>query len=211
MNNPLPRLGVLFSGGGRTVENIARNILEGSLGAKIAVAISSHEGAGGIERARKYGIRTEVLDYREYGSGLSSRINELLEEEAVDWILLAGFIRFYEFPERYRHRVLNIHPSILPDFGGKGFYGMKVHKAVIESGAKFSGCTVHLVSEEYDKGPIILQRTIAVDPDDNPESLAAKVFEEECIAYPEALRICLSGRLQIDDDRVTVAESAESD
>ncbi len=211
MNNPLPRLGVLFSGGGRTVENIARNILEGSLSAEIAVAISSHGEAGGIERAKKYGIRTEVLDYREYGSDLSDRINELLEEERVDWVLLAGFIRFYEFPERYRDRVLNIHPSLLPDFGGKGFYGMKVHRSVIESGAKLSGCTVHLVSDEYDKGPIILQRAIAVEPDDTPETLAARVFEEECIAYPEALRLCLSGRLRIVSDRVVIAKPTEGD
>ena len=163
MNNPLPRLGVLFSGGGRTVENIARNILEGSLEAEIAIAISSHEGAGGIERARGFGIQTEVLDHREHGPELSERINELLEDAQVDWVLLAGFIRFYEVPERYRGKVLNIHPSLLPDFGGKGFYGMKVHRAVIEAGAGFSGCTVHLVNEEYDKGPILVQRSIAVE------------------------------------------------
>lgn len=208
MNNSPTRLGVLFSGGGRTVENIARNILEGSLAAEIAVAISSHEGAGGIERARGFGIRTELLDYREHGPELSSRINDVLEEARVEWVLLAGFIRYYEVPERYRDKVLNIHPSLLPDFGGKGFYGMKVHRAVIESGARFSGCTVHLVNDEYDKGPIVVQRSIAVEPDETPETLAARVFEEECLAYPEAVRICLSGQLRIVDNRAVIAPPA---
>lgn len=210
MNNPLPRLGVLFSGGGRTVENIARNILEGSLEAEIAIAVSSHEGAGGIERARGFGIRTEVLDHREHGPELSDRINELLEDAQVDWVLLAGFIRFYEVPECYRGKVLNIHPSLLPDFGGKGFYGMKVHRAVIEAGAGFSGCTVHLVNEEYDTGPILVQRSIAVEPGETPETLASRVFEEECIAYPEALRLCLSGRLRLENNQAVITHT-ESD
>ncbi|MEE3181621.1 MAG: phosphoribosylglycinamide formyltransferase [Planctomycetota bacterium] len=202
MNNPLPRLGVLFSGGGRTVENLAQNIVEGSLQAEIAVAISSHAGAGGVERAAKYGVRTEVLDYREHGSELSARINEVLEEEKVDWVLLAGFIRYYEVPGSYRNKVLNIHPSLLPDFGGKGFYGMKVHQAVIEAGAELSGCTVHLVNDEYDEGPIIVQRAIALEPGETPESLASRVFEQECLAYPEAVMICLSGQLQIEGNRI---------
>lgn len=205
MSNPFPRLGVLFSGGGRTVENIARNIVQGSLHARIAVAISSHADAGGIERARKFGIRTEVLDYRESGPELSARINEVLDEERVDWVLLAGFIRYYEVPDRYHNKVLNIHPSLLPDFGGKGFYGMKVHQAVLEAGSKLSGCTVHLVNDEYDEGPVIVQRAIAVEPGETPETLAARVFEQECLAYPEAIRICLSGRMQIDGNRVLVA------
>lgn len=205
MNNSLPRLGVLFSGGGRTVENIARNIVEGSLHAEIAVAISSHAGAGGIERAGNFGIRTEVLDYRKFGPELSTRINEVLEEERVDWVLLAGFIRYYEVPGRYRNKVLNIHPSLLPDFGGKGFYGMKVHRAVIEAGEKLSGCTVHLVNDEYDEGPVIVQRAIALEPGETPETLAARVFEQECLAYPEAIRICLSGRMRIEGNRVVVA------
>jgi len=205
MNNPLPRLGVLFSGGGRTVENLARDIVAGSLQAEIAVAISSHAEAGGIERAARYGIRTEVLDYREHGSELSARINEVLEEERVDWVLLAGFIRYYEVPGNYRNKVLNIHPSLLPDFGGKGFYGMKVHQAVINAGTELSGCTVHLVNDEYDEGPIIVQRAIAVEPGETPQTLAARVFEQECLAYPEAVRICLSGQLRIEGNRVLVA------
>ncbi len=205
MNNPPPRLGVLFSGGGRTVENLARNIVEGSIQAEIAVAISSHAGAGGIQRAEKFGIQTEVLDYREHGSELSARINDILKEQRVDWVLLAGFIRYYEVPGDYRNKVLNIHPSLLPDFGGKGFYGMKVHQAVIEAGADLSGCTVHLVNDEYDEGPIIVQRAIAVEPGETPESLAERVFEQECLAYPEAIRICLSGRMRIEGNRVLVA------
>jgi phosphoribosylglycinamide formyltransferase-1 len=196
------RLGVLFSGGGRTVENLAQKIVEGSLDAKIALAISSHEGAGGIARAERFGIPTETLDYRQLQGDLSERICERLAEAEVDWIVLAGFIRYFRFGDRWRERVLNIHPSLLPSFGGKGFYGERVHRAVIESGAKFSGCTVHLVSDEYDRGPIVLQRVIPVLDDDTPENLAARVFAEECIAYPEALRLCLGGRIVVEGSRV---------
>ncbi|MBN1443917.1 MAG: phosphoribosylglycinamide formyltransferase [Planctomycetes bacterium] len=199
-----PRLGVLFSGGGRTLENLAREAAQGSLPLEIVVAVSSHREAAGIERARCAGIPTHIVDFRECRQGFSERITGILEEAEVDWIALAGFIRYYDFPERWNGRVLNIHPALLPGFGGKGFYGERVHRAVLESGARFSGCTVHFASREYDSGPIILQRVVPVMDDDTADSLAHRVFEEECKAYPEALRLCISGRAIIEGGRVRI-------
>ena len=133
--SPLSRLGVLFSGGGRTLENLVDQSRGGTLPAEVAVAISSHPGAGGIERARRLGIPCHVLDYREWGEGLSEEITRILGEARVDLVVLAGFIRHYRLPDPYRDRALNIHPALLPSFGGKGFYGDRVHRAVLASGA----------------------------------------------------------------------------
>lgn len=198
------RLGVLFSGGGRTLENLELRIRQGTLPAKIVLAISSHAGAKGVDRARAFDIPVEVLDYRERGDALSSDITTALEAAGVDLVVLAGFIRPYEFPPHLAGRIINIHPALLPAFGGRGFYGGKVHEAVIRSGVQFSGCTVHFVTEDYDSGPIILQRVVPVFPDDSPEDLAARVFAEECEAYPEAIRLYAEGRLQVRDGKVLV-------
>ncbi len=205
MSKPL-RLGILFSGGGRTLENIAEGIEAGTLPARIAVSISSHAGAGGNERAERLGIPCRVIDYREWGAGFAVEITRSLDEAGVDLILLAGFIRRYPVPEQYAGRILNIHPALLPAFGGRGFYGDRVHRAVLESGAKFSGCTVHFVTDEYDSGPIILQRVVPVEADDGPDRLAARVFAEECIAYPEAIRLYAEGKLRLEGNRVTIVQ-----
>ncbi len=198
------RLGILFSGEGRTLENLAGRIADGTLAARIVVSISSHAGAGGIARAERLGIPCRVIDYREWGAGFADEITRTLDEAGADLILLAGFIRHYPVPARYAGRILNIHPALLPAFGGRGFYGDRVHRAVLESGARFSGCTVHLVTDEYDCGPIILQRVVPVEADDSPESLAARVFAEECIAYPEAVRLYASGALRVEGNGVTI-------
>jgi phosphoribosylglycinamide formyltransferase-1 len=131
------RLGVLFSGGGRTLDNLARRCRDGSLPASIAVAVSSHPQAGGIARAARLDIPCRVLDYREWGEGLSEGINKVLEEAGCDLVLLAGFIRHYRIPLRHEGRVLNIHPALLPAFGGKGLYGGRVHRAVLAAGVRF--------------------------------------------------------------------------
>jgi formyltetrahydrofolate-dependent phosphoribosylglycinamide formyltransferase len=205
MGEPLPlRLGVLFSGGGRTLENLARRCLDGTLPAKVAVAISSHPEAAGIERARRLGVTCRLIDYRGAGENFSDAITRELEAAGVDLVLLAGFIRHYRVPPRFAGRVMNIHPALLPGFGGKGFYGDRVHRAVIAAGVKFSGCTVHFVTDEYDGGPIILQRVVPVAPDDTPATLAERVFAEECIAYPEAVRLYSEGRLMVEAGRVRI-------
>ncbi|MBI4600988.1 MAG: phosphoribosylglycinamide formyltransferase [Planctomycetes bacterium] len=201
------RIGVLFSGGGRTLENLASKVREGSLPAEIHISLSSHPEAGGIERARRLEVPCKVLDYRQHGEALSDRITEELDAAGVDLVLLAGFIRLYRFPPRYEGRIMNIHPALLPAFGGKGFYGDRVHEAVLRSGAKFSGCTVHFVSAEYDEGPIILQRVVPVRPGDTVHDLAERVFAEECIAYPEAVRLYAEGRLRVREGRVEILGS----
>ncbi len=193
-----PRLGVLFSGGGRTLENLARSCRDGSLAADVVVAVSSHRGAGGVERAAEYGIPCEVVDYREHASDFASRIEKVIREHSVDLVLLAGFIRHFPVAPERAGRVLNIHPSLLPKFGGRGYYGERVHAAVLAAGETVSGCTVHVVTDEYDQGPIVVQRVVPVEESDTPASLAERVFREECIAYPEAVRLFAAGRVRID-------------
>ena len=194
------KLAVLFSGGGRTLVNLAEQVADGSLcdGASIVLALSSHPDAGGVERARGLGLPTECIDFREAGDDFSSRVWERVEAAGADWVVLAGWLRHLEIPAAWRGRVLNIHPSLLPAFGGKGFYGSRVHRAVLEAGRRESGCTVHFVDDEYDTGPIILQRVVPVWPEDSVDELADRVFQEELIAYPEAIRLCLSGDVQVD-------------
>ena len=201
------RVAVLFSGGGRTLENLASRIRDGTLPAEILVAISSHAGAGGIQRAHRLGIPCAVADYKQHKQDLSDEILRRIREAGpIDLIALAGFIRPFRYPPDLAGKVLNIHPALLPSFGGKGFYGERVHEAVLASGVKFSGCTVHFVTEDYDSGPIILQRIVPVLPDDTPHTLAERVFAEECIAYPEAIRLFAEGKLEIRGNRVLVKD-----
>ena len=198
------RLGVLFSGGGRTLENMGERIRAGSLPATIALSISSTAKAGGVERARRLGVPCKVIEYAERKETFSDDIARALDEAQVDLVCLAGFLKRYAFPARHEGRILNIHPSLLPAFGGKGFYGDRVHEAVLRSGAKFSGCTVHFVTAEYDEGPIVIQRIVPVRPGDTAQDLAERVFAEECIAYPEAIRLFAEGRLEVLDGKVIV-------
>lgn len=201
------RLVVLISGGGRTLENLAAEIREGTLRAEIVEVISSHPGVRGLERARRLGIPHRVIDYREHSTRDFSRIlTEAVDRCRPDLVVMAGYLRKWDFPARYAGRVMNIHPALLPSFGGRGFYGDHVHRAVLEAGEKFSGCTVHFADLEYDHGPVILQRVIPVLPDDTPESLAHRVFQEECRAYPDAIRYFAEGRLEIDGERVILRD-----
>ena len=118
---------------------------------------------------------------------------------------MGGWLKLVVIPDDFQNRVMNIHPALIPAFCGKGFYGHRVHEAVLEYGAKISGCTVHFVDNQYDHGPIILQRTVDVLTDDTPDTLAARVFAAECEAYPEALRLFAAGRLRVEDRRVRVS------
>lgn len=189
MKHPV-RLGVLLSGGGRTLQNLIDRIDDGSLPARIEVVISSHPGVKGLERARERKIPAVALDYKGFpdARAFSDAVTRELDRHPVDLVVMAGFIRKYLFPKKFEGRVLNIHPALLPDFGGKGFYGHHVHEAVLASGAKESGCTVHLADLEFDRGPIVLQKRVPVLPGDTPEALAERVFGAECEAYPEAIR-----------------------
>lgn len=186
---PLP-IGVLVSGSGRSLENLVQTIRAGELECRIVVVVSTKADAYALERARRFELPSVVIDplRRLDDEAFSRDVFAALDAHACDSAVLAGFLRRLVLPPAWEGRVLNIHPSLLPAFGGKGYYGERVHKAVLARGVQFTGCTVHYVDNEYDAGPILLQRCIAVAPGDTPESLAARVFEEEKLALPEALR-----------------------
>jgi phosphoribosylglycinamide formyltransferase-1 len=197
-----PRLGILVSGGGTTLQNFLDLEAKGALAGEIVQVVTSDPAAGACERARKAGKPLEVVPW---AKGASEAVTAVLRKSKVDLVLLAGFLRLYRFPAAYDGKVLNIHPALLPAFGGKGMWGRRVHEAVVRSGVKVTGCTVHFADLVYDRGPIVLQRTCPVLPDDTPESVAARVFELEKEAYPEAVRLYAEGRLKIEGGRVRVS------
>jgi formyltetrahydrofolate-dependent phosphoribosylglycinamide formyltransferase len=151
---------------------------------------ASKPGLKGIDRAKAAGLPVVIVDRRQYSdpAAFSAQVFSAIDQAAADLVCLAGWLCLLEIPARYQGRVMNIHPALLPRFGGKGMYGQKVHQAVIDAKCTLSGCTVHYVDNQYDNGPIILQRTCPVFPDDTAATLAARVFEQEKLAYPEAIR-----------------------
>jgi len=200
LENPL-RLGILLSGGGRTMLNLHDRILDGTLPARIDVVISSRADAKGVERAQARGLRVLLVPRKENSEEeFQRKITEAVRE--VDLVCMAGFLSLWKIPPEFTGRVMNIHPALLPAFGGPGMYGEKVHRAVLAAGAKESGCTVHFCDNEYDEGPIILQRRIAVLDSDTEETLAARVFEQECLAYPEAVRLFAERKISLVDGQV---------
>jgi formyltetrahydrofolate-dependent phosphoribosylglycinamide formyltransferase len=202
------RLGGLLSGGGRTLLNILEQIRSGRLDAEVSAVVASRDCAG-VERCRQEGLAVHVVAYREMPDieTYSARIVEHLDAAGVDLALQAGFLSLWQIPERYAGRVMNIHPALLPSFGGRGMFGLRVHRAVLAAGCKVSGCTVHFADDAYDSGPIIVQKAVAVCEGDTPESLAARVFEAECEAYPEAVSLFAAGRLEVTDGVVHVRTS----
>jgi formyltetrahydrofolate-dependent phosphoribosylglycinamide formyltransferase len=206
MTNRPVRLGVLLSGSGRTLQNFLDRIRQGTLPAEVKVVIASKPGVKGLDRAAEAGIDHEVVHYKNYTSPQehSAAINAILGRYPIDLICLAGYMHLYDFPESFRGRVMNIHPALIPSFCGKGYYGHHVHEAVIASGVKVTGCTVHFVDEHYDRGPIVVQKTTPVLDDDTPDTVAERVFEKECEANPEAIRLFAEGRLKIEGRRVRV-------
>jgi phosphoribosylglycinamide formyltransferase-1 len=189
MTQPLP-IAVLISGGGTTLRNLIERIAAGELPVEIRLVISSSPQAQGLDFARGAGIRTLVVEKTKSLSpeAFSEAIFGPCRAAGVAYIVMGGFLKHVLIPPDFEQRVLNIHPALLPAFGGKGMYGLKVHEAVLAAGAKFSGCTVHFVDNEYDHGPVLHQRQVEVLPGDTPEVLQARVFATECEAYPEALR-----------------------
>lgn len=183
------RLAVLISGSGRTLQNFIERIEQGQMMAEIVVVICNNPKAFGIERAQRCGLETIVLSHRAFPSveSFSHAIFEQCRSSDADLVAMAGFLRLIHIPSDFTGRVMNIHPSLLPAFGGKGFYGAHVHEAVLRSGLEQSGCTVHFVDDQYDHGPVLLQRTVPVLSNDTPETLAERVFEKECEVFPEAI------------------------
>jgi len=188
------RIAVLVSGGGRSLENLAGIAARGEIPGRIALVLSNTPKALALERAARLGIPSVVIDpeWRLSPEEFSRDAFAAIESFGCEVAVMAGFLRLLRIPERWIGRVLNIHPALLPAFGGKGYYGDRVHEAVLASGVRETGCTVHYVDNEYDHGPVLLQRRIEVREDDTVPSLAARVFEEEKLALPEALRLHLS-------------------
>lgn len=202
----MKRIGILVSGGGSNLQVIIDSIEAGRIEAEIAVVISNKPGVFALERAARHGIPALVIDHREYSSVLeyTKAIVNSLRKYQVDLVCLAGFLRILDrtLTDAYPNRVLNIHPALLPAFGGKGMYGHHVHEAVIASGAKYSGATVHIVTPETDVGPIVLQGIVEVSDNDTPESLAEKVLKIEHRIYPEAIKLVLEEKIVIEGMRV---------
>ncbi len=176
------KVAVLLSGSGRTLDNFHERIVAGTLNAEIQVVISNVEGVLGLEKAEKYG-------YPAYHAKSDDEINSILEDYDVELICLAGYLKLYTPPESLKNIVINIHPSLIPSFCGDGYYGHHVHEAVKARGCMVSGCTVHFANEVYDEGPIILQKAVTLDYEDSASEIAAKVFEIECEAFPEAINL----------------------
>jgi formyltetrahydrofolate-dependent phosphoribosylglycinamide formyltransferase len=208
MNSPI-RLAVFLSGNGTTLQNLLDQIASGKLRAQIALVGSNHAEVYGLMRAMNAGIPIAVVERKECGSReeFSQRLFDLCRQAQVDLVCLAGFLQLIQIPDDFLGRVMNIHPALIPAFCGKGYYGNHVHEAILAYGAKVSGCTVHFCDNQYDHGPIILQRTVPVLDEDNPDTLAARVFEQECEAYPEAIRLFAEGRLLIEGRRVRVVKA----
>ncbi len=182
------RLAVLVSGGGRTLANLLDRIATGSLAAAIVTVVSSRADVRAVDIARTAGLPLRILPPAgRAGDEWSGDVFAACRDANANLVVMAGFLHLVKVPTDFVGRVVNIHPSLLPAFGGRGFHGLHVHRAVLDRGCTVSGCTVHLVDDEYDHGRILLQRIVPVLPDDTPESLAARVFAAECVALPAAL------------------------
>jgi len=199
------RIAALASGGGRTILNFQDRIEARTLNAEIAVVITNRDCAA-VERVRSRGLPVEIIAWKKgtkpdaWGETVWPRI----EAAGADLVCLCGFLRMLPIRQGWQQRIMNIHPALLPAFGGKGMYGHHVHDAVLAAGVPESGCTVHFSSDEYDEGPIILQRRVPVLGNDTSDTLAARVFEAECEAYPEAIRLFAEGRLTIEEGKVSI-------
>lgn len=192
----MKRLAVLASGGGRSLENLAEKIGAGELDAELALVLVNTPDAGAIARARRLQLELAIVDHRHFATpaAFSAAVFREVDARDIDLVVLAGFLRLLLIPERWVGRVINIHPALLPKFGGKGYYGDRVHAAVLAAGEDVTGCTVHYVTNEYDAGPPLLQRRVPVKPGDDVHTLAARVFEEEKVALPEAIALHFARR-----------------
>jgi len=202
------KLAVLLSGSGTTLENLFEHIDKGTLDAEVRCVIASRSNAFGLERARKRNVaaisivRKEFLDVHAFSEIVWGEIRK----QDVALVVLAGFMSLLEIPADFTHRVINVHPALIPAFCGKGMYGHHVHEAVIAYGARVSGATVHFVDSEYDHGPIILQGSVPVLEDDTPDTLANRVMAKERELYPRAIQLFAEGRLKVEGRRVRIAD-----
>jgi len=201
------RIVVLISGGGTTLRNLIQKIDAKELRVQIPLVISSSPTAGGLRFAEEAGIPTAVIEREAFASqeAFSAAVFDRCRRVQADLVVMAGFLKRLTIPADFKNRVTNIHPALIPAFCGEGFYGHRVHEAVLEYGVKLSGCTVHFADNQYDHGPVILQKAVPVLDDDTPKTLAARVFQAECAAYPEAIQLIAAGRVTVAGRRVRIA------
>ena len=204
------RLGVLASGGGTNLQAILDKCASGEIPATVAVVIGNNSSCGALEKASTAGVSAlHISGYTHKAPGALDRaICKTLNDHHADLILLAGYMKKLgpTTLSHYANRILNIHPALLPEYGGKGMYGERVHQAVIDSGASQSGATVHLVDEEYDQGPIVSQKVLDVTPQDTVQSLAARVLELEHELYAEVVTLFAQGRVKIQGRNVEIID-----
>lgn len=206
------KVAVLISGGGTTLKNLLDRSRAGELDLEFRLVISSRPGVRGIDFATEAGIPVHVVRKKSFDDPLahSEAIFSICRREEVDYVLMGGFLSHVLIPQDFENRVLNTHPSLIPSFCGKGFYGLRVHQAVLDFGAKVTGCTIHFVDNHYDHGPIIHQRAVPVEHGDTAESLARRVFAAECEAYPTVLRMLAADRVEVRDGIAFVRSATES-
>jgi phosphoribosylglycinamide formyltransferase-1 len=210
------RIGVLASGGGTNLQTIMDNCAAGRIDGRVVVVISDVE-CGALERARKAGIPAEHVDRRDKArfpnrEAFDRAVLERLQSHKVELVCLAGYLRIMtpELVEAFSARMMNIHPALLPSFGGKDMWGHHVHQAVLDYGCKVSGCTVHFVSPGTDEGPIIVQQSVPVEEDDTPDTLAARILPLEHQLYSEAIQLFAEGRLKVEGRRVRILPPGSS-
>lgn len=200
------KLAVLVSGGGTNLQAIIDAIEQKEIPAEIAVVISNKADAYALKRAKQYNIPTVYINNKSYSSreDFERAMIEEINKRQADLICLAGFMRVLTelFVSHYPNRILNIHPALLP--AAKGLYGEHVHEAILNSGARFSGCTVHFVTTDVDGGPIVIQKIVPVEDNDTPQALAERILEQEHIAYPEAIKLFAENKLEIVGNRVKI-------
>ncbi len=207
------RLAVFASGRGSDFLSLVEASQKEDLGWRVTLLITNNPEAGAIEKAEKHGIPHQVINRRDFAerNDFVRTLLETFQEYRINFIALAGYLRKIppEVIRRFPGRMVNIHPALLPSFGGKGMYGERVHQAVLDTGCKVSGVTVHIVDEEYDCGPIVAQRIVEVRDDDDCESLAARVLEVEHKLYPEALTWFAQGRVRFEGRRVKILKEEQ--
>ncbi|GAB5402729.1 MAG: phosphoribosylglycinamide formyltransferase [Aureliella sp.] len=192
-------IAVLISGGGTTLKNLLEQQAAGELDVDFRLVVSSRADARGLEFANSAGIDSLTIRRRDFDNAQDhcEAVFQACRAAGVQLVVMGGYLEHLLIPDDFTNRVINIHPSLIPAFSGKGFYGQRVHSAVIDYGAKLSGCTAHFVDNEFDHGPIIAQQACEVLADDTPQSLAARVFKLECDLYPKIVAAIAAGKVSI--------------
>jgi formyltetrahydrofolate-dependent phosphoribosylglycinamide formyltransferase len=206
------RVAVLLSGEGTSLENLCEQIDAGRVPARVCSVVASKPEAGGLARAARRGIPAAAISRKDYDD--TGRFNDALHDALAPYdiglVALLGFLSIFEPRERFAGRVINVHPALIPAFSGKGYYGARVHRAVLETGVRVSGATVHFADDQYDAGPILLQEAVPVLMSDTPARLAARVQAAERRLVPEAIRLIAEGRVRLEGRRVQILRGFES-